>query len=228
MKREAARTLLLWLLAMMAGLVVVWNSRFTADMSFFLPLRPSAEQQVMVDQLKEGALARLLMVAIEGGDPAQRAALSRELRGRLLRSGDFVSVHNGEAGSQDADLDYLFKYRYLLSPAVTPERFTADGLRQAIASSIDLLASPAGGMLKARLTRDPTGELWAQLAGLDASAEPASRAGVWASRDGQRALLLLQTAALGSDTDGQQRAIERVRDEFAMARQAAGLGELRL
>src|SRR6185369_1362750 len=102
-----------------------------------------------IHQLKEGALARLLMVAIEGGEAAERATLSRDLRGRLVRSGDFVSVQNGEAGSQDADLDYLFKHRYLLSPAVTPERFAVDGLRKAIADSIDLLASPAGAMLKA-------------------------------------------------------------------------------
>ena len=33
----------------------------------------------LVDQLKEGAVARLLMVAIEGGDATQRATLSREL-----------------------------------------------------------------------------------------------------------------------------------------------------
>ena len=38
----ARRTLLIWLLAMLAGLAIVWNSRFVADMSFFLPGHPSA------------------------------------------------------------------------------------------------------------------------------------------------------------------------------------------
>ena len=80
MKLTAGRTFLLWLLAMLVGAAIVWNSRFTADMSFFLPAHPTAEQQVLVDQLKEGVVSRLLMVAIEGGDEKQRATLSRALR----------------------------------------------------------------------------------------------------------------------------------------------------
>jgi predicted exporter len=225
---QAGRTFLLWLLAMLVGAAIVWNSRFSADMSFFLPAHPSAEQQVLVDQLKEGAVARLLMVSIGGGESAQRAALSRELRGRLAKLPAFVSVQNGEAGSEAADRDFLFQHRYLLSPAVSPERFTAEGLRRAIGSSIDLLASPAGMLLKPLLTRDPTGELVEQLAGLNAGAQPNSRDGVWASRDGERAMLLVQTAALGSDTDGQEAALNTIRQQFAASAQAVGLAEAKL
>lgn len=215
MTREAIRALLIWLLAMLAGGLVVWNSHFSADMSFFLPAKPSAEQQVLVDQLKEGVVSRLLMVAIEGGDAEQRAAASRDLRGRLQKLPDFASVQNGETASLDADRDFLFHYRYLLSPAVKPERFTVDGLRDAVANSIDLLASPAGMMLKPFLARDPTGELVEMLSGLNAGAQPNVRDGVWASRDGERAMLLIQTAALGSDTDGQEKAIDLIRSQFS-------------
>lgn len=225
MTRPAGRALALWLLAMLAGAVIVWNSRFSADMSFFLPAKPSAEQQVLVDQLKEGVVSRLLMVAIAGGDAADRATASRALRARLEKLPEFVSIQNGEAGSTDADRDYLFKHRYLLSPAVTPERFTVDGLRQAVGDSIDLLASPAGMMLKPLLPRDPTGELVALVSGLNAGAQPNIRDGVWASRDGERAMLLIQTAALGSDTDGQERAIGLIHSQFA---EAAADGRLSL
>ena len=217
MTRQAGRAFLVWLLAMLAGALVVWNSHFSADMSFFLPAKPSAEQQVLVDQLKEGVVSRLLMVAIEGGDSAQRAAASRDLRGRLEKLPDFVSVQNGEAGSLNADRDFLFAHRYLLSPAVKAERFTVDGLREAVANSIDLLASPAGMMLKPLLPRDPTGELVEMIASLNAGAQPNARDGVWASRDGERAMLLIQTAALGSDTDGQEKAIGLIHREFAAA-----------
>jgi predicted exporter len=215
MSRRGSHVFLLWLLAMLVGTAIVWQSRFSADMSFFLPARPTAEQQVLVDQLKEGAVARLLMIAIAGGDAEQRAGLSRDLHRRLVSGPDFLSVQNGEAGSQDADRDFLLRHRYLLSPAISPERFTIDGLRTAIGDSIDRLASPAGMMLKNLLPRDPTGELMALLGALGGGNEPANRAGVWASRDGERAMLLVQTAALGSDTDGQQAAIERIRREFA-------------
>ncbi len=215
MNRPAIRALIVWLLAMLVGIAVLLNSRFSADMSFFLPAKPTAEQQVLVDQLKEGVVSRLLMVAISGGDAARRAAVSRDLRGRLEKLPDFASVQNGEAASLEADRDFLVKHRYLLSPAVQPERFTVDGLRAAIANSIDLLASPAGMMLKPLLTRDPTGELVELLGGLNTGAQPNVRDGVWASRDGQRAMLLIQTRALGSDTDGQERAIGLIRSQFA-------------
>jgi len=224
----AARTFLLWLLAMLTGAAIVWNTRFTADMSFFLPAHPTTEQQVLVDQLKEGVVSRLLMLAIEGGEASERATLSRQLRGRLEKWPEFISIQNGEAGSQEADRAFLFKYRYLLSPAVTAERFTVDGLKQAISQSVDLLASPAGMMIKPLITRDPTGELLAILSRLNAGAQPDSQAGVWASRDGQRAMLLVQTAALGSDTDGQEAAITKIRDEFTHIAQATGLSALRL
>jgi predicted exporter len=76
------------------------------------------------------------MLAIEGGDAEQRAALSRDLRGRLAKMPEFVSVQNGEAGSQDADRAFLFKHRYLLSPAISPERFTVAGLRRRLPTAL--------------------------------------------------------------------------------------------
>ncbi len=230
MTRSARRTFLLWLLAMLAGAAVAWHGRFSADISFFLPARPTAEQQILVDQLEEGAVSRLLMLAIEGGDAAQRAELSRDLRRRLAALPEFVSAQNGDAGSQDAERDFLLAHRYLLSPAVTPERFTVAGLHAAIADSIDLLASPAGLLLKPYLTRDPTGEMVELLGSLGGGTQPNSVDGVWAARDGRRALLLVQTRALGSDTDGQERAIALIRRQFAAASRDADLStvELRL
>ncbi|UCV22944.1 MMPL family transporter [Ferribacterium limneticum] len=224
----AARAFLIWLLAMLAGAAVVWNSHFSADMSFFLPARPSAAQQVLVDQLKEGVVTRLLMVAIEGGDAVQRATVSRQLHGRLEKLPEFVAVENGQAGSLDADRDFLFRHRYLLSPAVKPERFTVAGLRESIANSIDLLASPAGMLIKPLLPRDPTGEMIELLSGLGAGAQPNVSEGVWASRDGERAMLLIQSAALGSDTDAQEQAIATIRRQFAESASEAGVSDARI
>jgi predicted exporter len=228
MRIAAVRVFLMWLLAMGAGVLVVVQTHFSTDMSFFLPARPTAEQQVLVDQLREGVVSRLLMVGLEGGEAAGRARLSRELRARLGNRGEFVSVQNGESSSLTAERDFLFAHRYLLSPAVTPARFTADGLHESIANSIDLLASPIGLLLKPYLTRDPSGELAAILNGFDSTSQPASREGVWASRDGERALLLIQTTALGSDTDGQEQAVALIRQQHDEAAQALGLHESRL
>lgn len=213
--RQRARIFLLWLAAMLAGGWVVWHSRFSTDLSFFLPAKPSPGQQVLIDQLKEGTASRLLMLAVAGADAKQRAIVSSQLRARLAANPAFVSVQNGEHGSLDEARDLLLAHRYLLSPAVTPERFTVDGLHVAIENSIDLLTSPIGMLFKPFLTRDPTGELPALLATLDAGSQPDTRNGVWSSHDGERAMLIAQTAALGSDTDGQEKAIALIRDEFA-------------
>ncbi len=228
MTARSLRVFLYWLLAMLAGGLIAWNSRFSADMSFFLPADPSPAQQVLVEQLRDGMVSRLLMVAITGGDAGTRAAVSRDLRRRLAGSEAYVSVQNGEQRSLDADRDLLFAHRYQLSPAVTPERFTIDGLRAAIGDSIDLLASPAGMLFKPFLTRDPSGELAAQLSALGSASQPATREGVWASRDGERAVLLVQTRANGADTDGQEAAIHGIRQAFADSRQALAADGLNL
>ncbi|KWH25612.1 hypothetical protein WL99_24065 [Burkholderia cepacia] len=214
------RAVLVWLLALVACGVAIGRAHFTADLSAFLPSSPSAGQRVLVDQLRDGIVSRLILVAIDGGDAATRAALSRRVAGTLRADPQFAAVHNGEAANDARDRQFIFDHRYLLSPAVTPQRFSADGLHQALGDSLDLLSSSAGLVAKAMLPRDPTGEVAALVDQLDGAAQPASRDGVWVSRDGTRAVLVVQTAAAGSDTDAQARAIDAVRRAFATAKQA--------
>ncbi|WP_257248689.1 MMPL family transporter [Burkholderia cepacia] len=214
------RAVLVWLLALVACGVAIGRAHFTADLSAFLPSSPSAGQRVLVDQLRDGIVSRLILVAINGGDAATRAALSRRVAGTLRADPQFAAVHNGEASNDARDRQFIFDHRYLLSPAVTPQRFSAGGLHQALGDSLDLLSSSAGLVAKAMLPRDPTGEVAALVDHLDGAAQPASRDGVWVSRDGTRAVLVVQTAAPGSDTDAQARAIDAVRRAFAAAQQA--------
>ncbi|MFP3503034.1 MMPL family transporter [Burkholderia sp. SIMBA_062] len=214
------RAVLVWLLALVACAIAIARANFTADLSAFLPRAPSAGQRVLVEQLRDGIVSRLILVAIDGGDPATRAALSRRVAGTLRADRQFSAINNGEAVNDARDRQFVFDHRYLLSPAVTPQRFSADGLHQALGDSLDLLGSSAGLVAKAMLPRDPTGEVTALVDQLDSGAQPAVRDGVWASRDGTRAVLVVQTAAAGSDTDAQARAIDAVRRAFSAATQA--------
>lgn len=218
------RVFVLWLLLMGAGVAVVANSRFSADISFFLPTHPTPEQKVLVDQLKEGSVSRLLMLAIGGGDAAERAQVSRAMRERLVGEGGFASVQNGEAGALDNERGFFLRHRYQLSPAVNAERFSEAGLRDAVNETLNALSSPLGMMLRPYLAQDPTGEMMAVLEQLNPGAQPEVRAGVWASRDGERAMMLLETRALGSDIDGQASAIAQVRAAFGAAQAASPKG----
>lgn len=200
-----------------ASLVIISRSHFTADLSAFLPSNPTAEQQLLMDQLKDGLASRLILVGIEGADPNTRAALSKTIAKNLRSNPAFVSVNNGEAITTERDRSYLFNHRYLLSQAVTPEHFSIDGLHIAISDSIDQIASPAGLLIKSLLPHDPTSEMLQLLDAMNAGNKPEVVEGAWASRDGNTALLLLQTSAVGSDTDAQKRAMQFIQNEFDQA-----------
>ena len=219
MKRlTGTRTALaIWLALMLACGWIISRSQFTTDLSAFLPRSPTPEQQLLLEQISDGLASRLILVGISGNDAATRARISRQIAQTLRADPAFASVNNGEPVTQQRDRDFLFHHRYLLSPAVTPERFSVTGLRAAIDESIALLASPAGLLVKSLLPRDPTGEMLNLLERLDSGSRPAMIDGAWASRDGARALLLIQTRASGSDTDAQQHAMTVIRHAFETA-----------
>ncbi len=221
MNRRVA-ALAAWIALLAACVAIIAQTRFTADLSAFLPRTPTPEQQLLVDQLTDGMVSRLLLVAIEGGEAGTRADASRALAQRLRADPAFVMIANGEPVHEERDRKLLYDYRYLLSPAVTPERFTVAGLHEAIGESVALLASPLGMLTKSLLPADPTGELLALVERFESGARPALAEGVWASRDGSRALLLAQTRAAGSDMDAQEAAIAAVRTAFAAVRAEAG------
>jgi len=219
--RRGVAAIVIWLALMLACAVMISRTHFTTDLSAFLPRSPTPEQKLLMDQLRDGLASRLILVGIEGADAPARAKLSRQMALRLRTDADFVTVNNGEPVNTERDRAFLFDHRYLLSPAVTPARFEVAGLRAAFGDSIDLLASPAGLMVKSLLPRDPTGEMVRLLERLDGASAPRMVDGAWSSRDGSRALLLLQTRASGSDTDAQEKAMASIRAAFDTAAAAS-------
>lgn len=218
MRIPAARAaIFLWLVFVIACGITISRSQFTTDLSAFFPRNPTAEQQLLLDQIRDGLASRLILVGIEGADAPARAALSKQMALRLRTDAAFVSINNGEPVNTARDQAFLFDHRYLLSPAVTPERFSADGLHAALADSIDLLSSSAGLLVKSLLPRDPTGEMVQLLGQFNSGSRPRMIDGAWASRDGARALMVVQTRATGADIDAQQYAMAAIRKVFDAA-----------
>jgi predicted exporter len=217
MNVRRVRVLFVWLACIAAAVIVVARARYSTDLSAFLPAHPTATQQLLVDQLRDGPASRLILIALEQGEAAARAAISLDMVARLRKDPEFASVNNGEAVAGQSDREFLFQHRYLLSEAVNAQRFSAAGLSDAIRETIDNLASPGGLLFKSLLPRDPTGELLNIVDQLARSPAPQSRDGVWVSADGTRALAVAQTSASGSDSDAQSRAIDAIRAAFAAA-----------
>jgi predicted exporter len=210
--RRAA--LCIWVLLLAVGALIVATSRYSTDMSVFLPSQPDERERLLVDQIRDGALSRMILVGIDGGTAIERAEASRHLAARLRADPAFDGAVNGDDASREHDQALLFGRRYVLSPAVTPARFDAAGLHEAIAQTIADLSGSAGLMLKSLLPRDPTGELLRVLDRVSGGNAPNSAEGVWASSDGQRALLITLTHASGTDTDAQERALDALRAAF--------------
>ncbi|MBB3176225.1 MMPL family transporter [Variovorax sp. Sphag1AA] len=218
--RPAKLALWLWLVLLAVGIAVIARSHFSADLSAFLPKSPDARQRLLIEQLQSGIASRTIFIGIEGGkDAAQRAEVSRSVASAMRKGGLFDQVQNGDTSEWKASGTWVFDHRYLLSPEVTPDRFTAEGLRDAIVDTLSLLGTPAGNALKPLLERDPTGETQRIAEGLIPASSPRSEEGVWVSRSAPRAVILATTHASGSDLDAVAQAIAQVRGAFDAATQ---------
>jgi len=218
----------LWVAGLAFCLWTITHARFVADLSAFLPATPTTAQRFLVDQLRDGALSRVMLIGIEGADAAARAGISRSVARALVADPRFASVANGTTSGFARERELLFEHRYALSPNVKPERFTVEGLHAAIAETIDLLASPAGLLVKSLVPRDPTGELLAVLERMRPAAAPRTADGVFVSPDGNRAILIARTRASGSDIDAQAQAIASVERAFAHASASVGAADAKL
>ncbi|MEO8525657.1 MAG: transporter, partial [Caldimonas sp.] len=213
--RAGAIAVAVWLLGLALAIGIAVRARYVADLSAFLPSAPTPEQAVLLDQLKSGTASRLVLVGIEGGDATARADASKHLADALRASDRFASVDNGDTTPwQDAGR-FVFAHRYALSPAVDSARFGVDGLRAAIDDTLSLLGTPAGSLIKPILLRDPTGETVRIADALTPAQAPKSEQGVWVSRSAPRAVLVMTTRADGANLDGQQAALQTIRDAFA-------------
>jgi predicted exporter len=214
--RSSRWAIALWVGTLVGCAIVIARTEFTSDMSAFLPRSPTPVQQILVQQLRDGVVSRLILVAVDGGTPAALAQTSMRMAAELRKHpAEFAAVNNGEDSALDQDREFLWRNRYLLSPAVAPGHFSAAALRDALEENLQLIGSPAGALLRRILPQDPTGELLRLIAQFESVARPDVREGVWFSPDGGRALLVAQTRAAGYDIDAQERALNLIRAAFA-------------
>lgn len=212
--RSRLGLLLVWL-ALLAGLLyfVVTGLKISTDLRSFMPPARTPEQRLLLDEIGEGPGSRLLLLALDGADPDTLAEISRQLAPRLRSDPRFVRALNGE-GDLAALAEDLLPYRYLLSPTLDSQPLDQDFLRSELEQRVQDLGSPAAAWLKPLLGRDPTLEMLKLAEAWAPPNEPERYAEVWFSRDGKRALLLVETVAGGFDPAAQREAIDALQAHF--------------
>lgn len=220
MKLRGYLAVFVWLAFVASCVLVITRTQFTTDMSAFMPRDPTPTQKIMVEQLRDGVVSRLILVGVDSAPAPVLAELSKKMAEKLRGSPELAAVNNGEQVGLEKDLELLRDNRYLLSDAVTPQRFSATGLRDSLTYYLELLATPMSGMVQRMLPIDPSGELIHMLEQLQGQAQPLVQDDVWFSADGARAMLLAHTKGAGNDIDAQERAMLAISGAFEEARKA--------
>lgn len=216
--RPLARGLILgaWLLSLLVcGWIVLNHLKLITNVAQFMPQARTEAEKLLVDQLHEGTAAKIILMAIEGGDLNAITGASKQLAKQLSGNEAFARVDNGEQSLQSLQDTPLFRYRYLLSPdIISTEHFSAQSLKSVFQQRLLDLTSPLSLLSKQLLPQDPTNETGALAKMLLAQDKTHRQFGVWVSPDNKRALLLVETRAPGYDLDAQAAAINTIRNAF--------------
>ena len=195
----------LWLLVMTLGSAFALSSiPIQTELPLLLPSTGSLSQQLFVDQLQSGPSSRILLLGIQGAPSPLLAEASKKLAAAMRNDNQFLHVYNGEGQNLGSDQELLYQYRYLLSPKISPERFTTDRLRQSLEHRLQDLSNPLPAFFKKRIPEDPTGEFQNILSRWKSKNAMKVVHGVWFSTDEDLALLFAETATSGFDLDGQE------------------------
>jgi predicted exporter len=221
----------IWLTVLLTSLWVGLRSEFRADISAFLPRNPTPDQQLLVDQLKDGAVSRLILVGVDGNNAATIGAISKSMAEKLRVDPQWTIISNGELVGAEKDGKFLLDNRYLLSPTLSAKSFEPEELKKALAQTKQMLSQETGFFAKALVPRDPTSEMMRQLESLAGKSKTPTEEGVWMVQPspGQwRALIMGQTKAPGIDLDAQQAAVGAVQTAFneANSKHAKGAAQL--
>ncbi len=189
------------------------------DITDLLPSGQTSAERFLLREVRSGPATGVILLGIEGAPVAELARISRAVADALDRSGVFELVNNGaKLGSGSPEQEFLFRHRYLLSPATTAEAFTEPRLRADLQRLLGMLQSSAAPLVSRFGLADPTGAFFALARDWIGSARMRSVSGVWFASDRDRALLLTKMRESGFDTAAEERASQVIADAFAAAR----------
>ncbi|GAC1336745.1 MAG: MMPL family transporter [Acetobacteraceae bacterium] len=213
-RRRAWPVLLALAAAILILLAVLSRISVRTDMVEFLPAGQTAAARLVMDEARAGTATGLILVGLEGADPAELARISKAMAAALPATGLFQLVAGGEAALPPDALEQLFARRYLLAPA----EFGVDALRAGMEGVLRQLRSSAAPLATQFGLADPPGAFLTLIRGWAGSSTVRSVDGAWFAAGHDRALLLARTRAGGMDVPAQETATGAIAAAFAAAR----------
>ncbi len=217
--------------AALTVLLLVYVARhitFVTDITNFLPDGSGSELARLSRELAHSELARTMALTVGGDDPARAAAGAKQLA-EVLRGHPEVAWLRASADEQLQRRTYELYFprrHYFLSDAPErelPARLSDEGLRAQAERARETLLLPVSPLLKRILPEDPLGAFPALLARLAGNEPPlAIRDGVFSTRDGRWAVILLATRHSAFDTVAQEPLLVAIRSAFEAARARFG------
>ncbi len=209
------------------GAALLWycasHIEFSTDITNFMPDGRGAELAQISRELARSDLARTMVLTLGAEDPARAVAAANELAAALRTNPEVAWLRAG------ADPEFLRSVYELYFPkrlyfvsdapeAELPRLLSDEGLRAQARAVRESLALPMAPLLKRVIPEDPLGAFQKESERLRSGETPlAMRDGVFTTRDGRWAVLLLATRHSAFDSTAQRPLLE------AIARELAGL-----
>lgn len=201
---------------------------FSTDITNFLPDGRGAELAQISRELVRSDLARTMVLSIGADDPARAIEAAKTLATAIRARPEVAWLRTGaDAELQEQVYRLYFPRRlYFLSDdpeRELPARLSDAGLRAEAAELRRSLALPISPLLERIAPEDPLGAFRRVLQRMQAGEPPlATRDGVFTTRDGRYAVILLATRSSAFDTVAQRPLLEAIRAEFESLRARLG------
>lgn len=211
---KSVMRLLIWGVSIILLIIYLSSQlRVVNDIRQFMPTANQDPQlQALMSEIQNGPAATTLMLRISGAETTALAQLSMQLSQSLSEQDElFRIVRNKNTSIDNAAIDDLFPYRYLLSEN---QDWSKPALKQSFEQRLVELRFGAGAMLGKLLTNDPQLTFVKYLQGLFDVTGPLVKHGVWFDKKQESALLLVHVRSESLDLDVMQRATESIRLVF--------------
>lgn len=191
------------LLLLVAVGIIFSQGRLITDLSGFVPDSNSAEQRLVLSGIQQGPAARIILLAVGGGEPSERVETSRAFLEKLKIESAFLRAENGVVSDWLNADSLLLRYRYLLDPRPAQQVYSTPMLSEALQLRMEEFISYGGRLIEQQLRSDPTAAIQTVLSSWSLGNASENIDGIWQSADQKFALLLVESEASGTQLDTQ-------------------------